>query len=135
MFKINDPIDEMTAKNLNPISLAFLGDAVYSLYVRQELVQSYDLSSGKMNKLAVGKVNAVSQASLMRKIITNLTDDEVAVFKRARNAKKPAKAKSASVTDYNVSTGFEAVLGYLYLIGASDRIEFLLNIKGETNED
>ena len=62
------------------------------------------------------------------------SEEELGVFKRARNAKKGTKAKHATVADYNAATGFEAVLGYLYLIGEIDRINFLLN-KGNINED
>ena len=67
----------------------------------------------------------------MQEILPFLTEEELAVFKRARNAKKTTRAKSASVAEYNLSTGFEAVLGYLYLTGETERLDYILN-KGIT---
>ena len=133
MFNEDKLTDAKTASNVNPIVLAFLGDAVYTLYVRENLVLSGDRKSGKMNELAVGKVNAVSQAKFMRSILPLLNEDELAVFKRARNVKKTSKSKNAPVVDYNISTGFEAVIGYLYLTGNTERLKFLLH-KGEESE-
>ena len=127
MFNLGDKMDVVRAKNVNPIILAFVGDAVYSLFVREKLVFSCDKKTGEMNKLAVSMVRASAQAEFLGEIINLLDEDELAIYKRARNAKKPTKAKSASVAEYNCSTGFEAVLGYLYLTGNIDRLNFLLN--------
>ena len=120
-------MDIIKAKNLSPVVLAFVGDAVYSLFIREKLTFEFDYKSGELNKLAIAKVNAVAQAELIKQILPLLTDDETTIFKRARNAKKPTKAKHASVADYNDATGFEAVIGYLYLTGQSDRLNFLLD--------
>ncbi len=133
MFKIDDKLDKNRANNINPVVLAFIGDAVYSLFVRERLVFSSDYKTGELNKLATAEVNAKAQAVFVKEILPLLTDEELSVFKRGRNAKKSTKSKSASVADYNASTGFEAVLGYLYVIGDRERINFLLN-KGRTNE-
>ncbi|MBO7344398.1 MAG: Mini-ribonuclease 3 [Clostridia bacterium] len=126
-------MDKTKVLNLNPVVLAFVGDAVYSLYVREKLTFISDSKAGELNKLATSEVNAKAQATFINSIIELLTDDELGVFKRARNAKKTTKAKHASVADYNLATGFEAVLGYLYLIGNYERLNFLLN-KGKENE-
>lgn len=123
-------MDEIKAKNLNPIVLAFVGDAVYSLFVRERLIFSSDQKTGELNKLAVSEVCAKSQAEFMKEIIDILTEDELAIFKRGRNAKKTTRAKNASIAEYNTSTGFEALLGYLYLIGDYDRLNLILN-KGQ----
>ena len=130
MFRLGDVMDKQKANNVNPIVLAFVGDAVYSLFVRERLTFSSDYKSGMMNKLATDEVNATAQAKFFQEIEALLTEEEIAIFKRARNAKKPTKAKHASIAEYNVATGFEAVLGYLYLIGDNDRINFILN-KGQ----
>ena len=121
------------AKNLNPIVLAFVGDAVYSLFVRERLTFLSDSKTGELNKKATAQVCATAQSAFMKEIEELLTEEEITVYKRARNAKKGTRAKNASIQDYNTATGFEAVLGYLYLVGQNDRLNFLLN-KGKTNE-
>ena len=133
MFKLGEKMEESKAKNLNSVVLAFVGDAVYSLYVREKLTFTSDAKAGELNKLATREVNASSQAEFIQSILDLLTEDELAIFKRARNAKKATKAKHASVVDYNNATGFEAVLGYLYLTGNEKRLNFILN-KGQEDE-
>ena len=135
MFKLGEKMEEAKAKNLNSVVLAFVGDAVYSLYVREKLTFLSDAKAGELNKLATSEVNATSQAEFVQSIIDILTEEEIAVFKRARNAKKATKAKHASVADYNNATGFEAVLGYLYLIGDAERIKYLLQLLESNNEN
>ena len=133
MFKIGDIIDKEKANNISPVVLAFIGDAVYSLYIREKLVFSKDYKTGELNKLATSEVKATSQAEYVQKIMPYLTEDEVLIYKRGRNAKKPTKSKSACVSEYNSSTGFEALLGYLYIIGNYERLNYILN-KGRENE-
>ncbi len=133
MFKLGEKMDEKRVNNLSPIVLAFVGDAVYTLFVRERLTFFSDCKTGELNKLAVKEVNATSQAQFANDIIPILTEQELSVFKRGRNAKKTTKAKHASVCDYNLSTGLEAVLGYLYLVGDDDRLNYILN-KGLINE-
>lgn len=126
-FQFFTPISEEKAKIISPITLAFLGDAVYSLFVRQNLVLEHDMSAGKMQKLNSEQVSAHGQSILMSRIVDKLTEDESSIFKRGRNAKKGTRSKNASVAEYNISTGIEAVIGYLYLCGKFDRIGELLN--------
>jgi len=127
VFKMFDKLDKIKANNLSPVVLAFVGDAVYSLFVRERLVFTSDLKSGELNKLATKEVNATAQAEFIREIMPLLTEEELSIFKRARNTKKKTKAKSATVTDYNASTGFEAVIGYLYITGETERLNYILN--------
>ncbi len=127
MFRLDEKMDKTKANNLNSVVLAFVGDAVYSLFVRERLTFQTDLKTGELNKLATAEVNACAQALFAKEIIPLLNEEEVAVFKRARNAKKPTKAKHASVAEYNTATGLEAVLGYLYIIGDMERLNYLLN--------
>ena len=126
-------MDSQKAKNLNPIVLAFVGDAVYSLFVRERLTFESDSKTGELNVMATSQVNASAQSNFLKEILELLTEEELAIFKRARNAKKGTRAKHASVADYNTATGFEALLGYLYLIGDLERLNFLLN-KGKKDE-
>ena len=130
MFELGEKMDRQRANALNPVVLAFVGDAVYSLFVREKLTFESDCKTGELNKMATAQVNATAQSDLIKQILPLLSDEETTIFKRARNAKKPTRAKHASVADYNLATGFEAVLGYLYLIGENDRLNFLLN-KGQ----
>lgn len=115
------------ARNLSPVTLAFVGDAVYSLYVRERLVLSTDYGTGELQKLTSQEVSAHGQSVLLEQLIPLFTEEELAIFKRGRNAKKSTKSKNASVAEYNRSTGFEAVLGYLYLTGQYKRIDQLLD--------
>ena len=134
MFKLGEIMENNKAKNLNPIVLAFVGDAVYSLFVRERLTFMSDCKTGELNVKATSEVNAIAQAQFVKDILELLNEEEMSVFKRARNAKKPTKAKHASVAEYNMATGFEAILGFLYLTGQYERLNFLLN-KGINNED
>ena len=133
MFNLGEKMDRSKANNLNPIVLAFVGDAVYSLFVREKLTFLSDSKAGELNKLATKEVMASAQAEFIKQILPILNEEEMSIFKRARNAKKGTKAKHASVVDYNNATGFEAVLGYLYIIGETERLNFILN-KGNNNE-
>ena len=114
------------ARSISPVTLAFVGDAVYSLYVREKLVLTTDYGTGELQKLTSAEVSAHGQSILLNKLQSCFTEEETAIFKRGRNAKKSTKSKNASVAEYNCSTGFEAVLGYLYLTGQNSRIIQLL---------
>ena len=121
------------AKNLNPQVLAFVGDSVYTLFVRTMLADKFDVKSGKLHTLANVYVKAGGQSDALEKILEILTEDELAIFKRARNYKTHSVAKNANVIDYKRATGFEAVVGYIYLIGNYERLNQILTlcIKGE----
>ena len=133
MFKLGEVMSESSANNLSPVVLAFVGDAVYNLFVRERLTFFSDSRTGELNRLATKEVKATAQAEFVQEILPILTEKEISIFKRGRNSKKNTKAKNASIVEYNLSTGFEAVLGYLYLTGNYDRLNFILN-KGITNE-
>ena len=114
------------AKQLSPITLAFVGDAVYTLYVRSALVLSADRRPSELQKLSSLTVSAHGQSELLSKIEERFTNEEREIFLRGRNAKKATKSKNADVAEYNRSTGFEALLGFLYLTGNEERIYQLL---------
>ena len=127
MFKLEDKLEKNRAKNVNPIALAFVGDAVFSLFIRERLVFTSDMKAGELNKKSIEEVKASSQAKFIQEIMPLLSEEEIAVYKRARNAKKGTRSKSATVAEYNASTGFEALIGYLYIIGEEERLNYLLN--------
>ncbi len=133
MFHLGEVMDKNKATNLSPVVLAFVGDAVYSLFVRERLTFNCDSKTGVLNDLAVKEVRATAQAEFVKKIEPLFTEEEQNVFKRAKNTKKRTRSKSASIKDYDMSTGFEAVLGFLYLTGNTQRLNYLLN-GGEENE-
>lgn len=131
LFDFFTKISEDKARLISPVTLAFVGDAVYSLFVREREVLSADNKLALMQKHTSETVSAKGQSELLLKLEGKFTEVEADVFRRGRNAKKSTKSKNASVNDYNRSTGFEAVLGYLYLSGQYDRISYLLS---EDNE-
>lgn len=131
MAKFNEVMERGRAKKFSPVVLAFVGDAAYSLFVREGLVLSSDYKTGELQKMSSAQVSAKGQASLFSKIEGKLTEEEREIFLRGRNAKKPTKSKSASVAEYNISTGFEAVIGFLYLSGDYQRISELLTEQDE----
>ena len=134
MFNINDKLSKNSARQLSPITLAFVGDAVYTLFVREKIVFEKDLKGNDLNRKTSNTVKATAQAEYVDKIMPILTEEELDVFRRARNAKKNTRAKNASVVEYNKSTGFEAIIGFLYVTGEIERLNYLLNF-GETDEN
>lgn len=113
---------------LNPLVLAFIGDSVQTLFVRTKVSISLMHTTGKLHSLVTKEVKATSQSIAMKKILASLTEEEMAVYKRARNCKTNTCAKNASIIDYHIASGFEAIIGYLYLLKQSDRIQELMRI-------
>lgn len=134
MFDITQTIQPEKAKLINPVVLAYVGDGVHTLYVRKRLALQHDLKSSELNKMEAREVCATAQATAARKLESFFSVDELAIFKRARNSKKGSHAKNSSLGDYSKSTGFEAVLGYLYLSGQTERLNELLNLSSELVE-
>lgn len=137
MFDISQKITTTQAKLMNPVVLAYIGDAVHSLYVREKLAFNSDAKSGALNKKEAKLVCANAQASLMSVILPRLTEEEEAIYRRAKNSKKISKAKNSTAGDYSKSTGFEAVIGYLYVTDQEQRMNELLSLseKGEQAND
>ena len=111
-------------RELNPLALAFVGDSVLELLVRTRLAQHHRLSAGKLNTEKVKYVSARAQFREEQLLEPLFTEEELAVFKRGRNA---SKSKHASPEEYRASTGFECLLGWLYLTGRKDRVEELFD--------
>ena len=126
MFNLNDKLSKNTAKQLSPITLAFIGDAVYTLFVREKIVFEKELKGSELNRKTSAVVKATAQAKFIDVIMPFLTEEEIEIYKRARNYKTQNIAKNAKVIDYKKATGFEAVLGYLYLNGETQRLNEIL---------
>lgn len=114
--------------NLSPLTLAFMGDTVFDMFVRERLICQANRPVNKLHNLASKTVNAASQAEAVKKIMDMLTEEELAVFRRGRNTHTNHKAKNATEGDYHYATGFEALFGYLYLKGNIERLRELFDI-------
>lgn len=115
------------AKLLSPLNLAFVGDTVFDLFVRETLVCQANRPVNKLHKEATKMVKAQAQAEAAQKILPLLSEEEMSVFKRGRNAHTNHKAKNASEGDYHYATAVEALFGYLYLKGEIDRLRELFS--------
>ena len=119
-------ISEDKFKEANPIVLAFVGDAVHALYVKDQIIKSQDLLVKDYHKKSSLKCRASYQAEYLDKIMEHLKEDEKAVVRRARNAKTKNIAKNSDIETYKKATSFEALVGYLYLQGNFDRLNEIL---------
>lgn len=107
---------------LSPLTLAFIGDTIFDLLVREELICDANRPANDLHHLAVERVKATAQAKGVEKIMPVLNEEEIAVFKRGRNAKSGHQPKNVSRTDYHMATAMEALFGYLYLMNRTERI-------------
>ena len=128
-------MEEHDVLQLNALQLAYLGDSVWELIVRYNLImQKFNVHH--MHKDCVNMVNAHSQAVILQKIQTELDETETEVIRRGRNAHaKHSAPKNQDPDEYAASTGFEALFGYLYLTGQNDRINRLVSIINEVSEN
>ena len=110
-----------TADEISPLTLAFVGDGVYDLFVREYLVRKANRGVGELNKIKVSLVNCKSQAQFAKAILPSLSEKELAVYKRGRNAAPKCTPKNGSVADYHSATGLEALFGYLYMNNQKQR--------------
>ncbi|WP_245926179.1 Mini-ribonuclease 3 [Sulfoacidibacillus thermotolerans] len=122
------------AYRLPPLTLAYVGDAVWELAVRHYLVENGETQPRRLHRLAVERVRAKSQADRLRQIREELSDQEREVVRRGRNAKSNSIPRSASVADYRASTGIEALLGYLYLADQKERLNEILQLLLQVEE-
>ena len=121
------------ARRLNPLQLALIGDAVYEVFIRGYVIaNNTELSAHKIHREAINYVKAKGQSDIMHNIEDLLNEEESYIFKRGRNAKSATVPKNADVRDYRMATGFEALVGYLYLINDTERLEFVFNKSIET---
>ncbi|MGT2743187.1 Mini-ribonuclease 3 [Streptococcus plurextorum] len=113
---------------INGIALAFEGDAVYSLYIRHHLIFQGQTRPNQLHRLATRYVSAKAQAALITKMLEAqlLTEKEEDIYRRGRNANSNTKAKNTDIITYKMSTGFEAVMGYLHMTGQIERLEELI---------
>ncbi len=111
---------------MQPLVLAMIGDSVQTLFVREYLAKSYNYKVNKLNKIVSSVVKAGAQFVTFKKIEENLLEDELEIAHRARNTHIHSKAKNFTITEYIYATAFEAIIGYLYLVGEDERLEKFL---------
>ena len=117
---------EVEVNTMSPLTWAYVGDAVYELYVRVNLVNSTNMKPHKLHIESIKYVRAGAQAEILKKIEDKLTEKEKEIVKRGRNAENHHLPKNATVHEYMYSTGFEALIGYLYLTKQDDRLKEIL---------
>ena len=108
-------MEEVDVSTYSPLTLAYIGDGIYDLIIRSLVVNHGNKQVNKLHKETSSLVQASAQSLMMRTMQEHLTEEEHAIYKRGRNAKAITPAKNQSITDYRRATGFEALLGYLYL--------------------
>ena len=114
-----EPVDVCS---YSPLALAYMGDAVYEVLIRTRVMNRGSMQVNKMHKKSASLVKAEAQARMIQALQEELTEEETAVYKRGRNAHSASSAKNASIRDYRMATGFEALVGYLYLTGQYERL-------------
>lgn len=119
---------EVDVRAYSPLTLAYIGDSIYDLVIRTVIVERANKAVNDLHKKATRYVKAEAQAKMIHALQEELSEEEMAVFKRGRNAKSYTSAKNASINDYRIATGFEALMGYLYLMGRTDRMLELIHM-------
>ena len=130
----NRDVFELFSKNLslaevkamNPLTLAYIGDAVYEIYIRKYLILKHPLKVNELNKKCIKFVKATAQKNVVMSIEGELTEEEMRMVKRGRNCSPKTVPKHTQLIDYKLATGFEALLGYLYLLGDQERLEYII---------
>ena len=113
---------------MSPLVLAYLGDTVYETYIREYLIrQNTQRKVTDLHKLAIKYVKAKAQATIIHEIEIELTEEESKIYKRGRNQKSNTSPKNADIIDYKHATGFEALVGYLYLNNEIERLQYIIN--------
>ena len=115
-------LEDQDLRNYSPLTLAYIGDGVYELVIRTILVKKGNCPVNRLHKKASSLVKAGAQSAIMEVIEEKLTPEELSVYRRGRNAHSPTMAKHATMADYRRATGFEALMGYLYLKDDFSRI-------------
>ena len=127
-------LEEQDLRTYSPLTLAYIGDAIFELVVRTVLAERKNTQAEKLHKAATKIVKAGTQALMIETIKEELTEEEMAVFKRGRNAKAVTRAKNATMSEYRRATGFEALMGWLYLKGDIERMIQLIHLGVEKAE-
>lgn len=128
-YFLGEKFTEKDLKQMNPLVLAYIGDAIYEIFIRTYIVsKNKETCVNKLHKKTIEFVKAEAQSFFIREIQEYLNEEEIKVFKRGRNTKSNTSAKNASIQDYRMATGFEAVIGYLYLLNKDERLDEIMKL-------
>ena len=127
-FRETFGIGPLDLRNYSPLTLAYIGDAAYELVIRSIIVEQGNALVNKLHKRSSRLVKAKTQAEAAARLMDVFTEEELAVYKRGRNARSHTMAKNAEMTDYRMATGFEAVMGYLHLKQDYERMVTLVSL-------
>ena len=128
LIKRDFGLGEVDLRTLSPLTLAFVGDCVYDLILRTVIVERHNARPNQLHREKSRLAKAPSQAEMAEALQEELTQEELAVYRRGRNAKSHTTAKNASVLDYRKATGLEALYGWLYLSGQEERLLQLIRL-------
>lgn len=120
--QFNENKSELNMQQTSPLALAYIGDAIYEVYIRKVLIENPDLSVDKLHKKAVKYVKANAQANIVLTLEAELTEEEWLIVKKGRNQKSKTVPKNSDIGDYRYATGFEALIGYLFCMKRYDRL-------------
>ncbi len=115
-------LKEVDIRSYSPLALAYIGDGVFDLVIRTVVVERGNAPVSRLHRSTASYVRAATQAAMIEALLPELTQEELAVYRRGRNAKPHTSAKNASLADYLKATGLEALIGYLYLLGRTQRL-------------
>lgn len=121
-------IDKKNINLINPLVLAYIGDSVFEVYVRTKVVNDGMLKTNKLHRLATQHVKAKAQAEALVRISENLTEDELNIVRRGKNANSNTIPKNAEVADYKKATALEALIGYLFLSDKLERLDEIIDL-------
>lgn len=119
-------MEHVDIRSYSPLALAYIGDGIYDLIIRSMIVGKGNTQANQLHRQTSQLVKAHTQSEMIEVLLPELTEEEMAVYKRGRNAKSPTMAKNATMADYRRATGFEALLGYLYLENQMERMMELI---------
>lgn len=119
-------MEHVNIRSYSPLALAYIGDGIYDLIIRSMIVGRGNTQASQLHRQTSQLVKAHTQSEMIEVLLPELTEEEMAVYKRGRNAKSPTMAKNATMADYRRATGFEALMGYLYLENQMERLMELI---------
>lgn len=121
-------IEPVDIRTYSPLTLAYIGDGIYDLVIRSIVVGRGNTKAANLHRETSRLVKAKTQAEMIERLLPHLTQEEEEVYRRGRNAKSPTMAKNATMSDYRKATGFEALMGYLYLMDEFERLVELVKL-------